>query len=345
MSRRQKLRKVRKFLLWLLQKPLIWIANFFSQAPRREDVFRSLSQLYTSAEQPLFSRLLIVEKDVKDLRLIVFSDQHKGNKSFADDFASNEFNYLQALKYYYDEGFTFVGLGDCEELWKFPPQEVLDNHAASLTAEAAFMPDRLIKTFGNHDLLWKSQIDATFHLSKFFGLDLKIYEGALIKLSGLDRLLTIFLTHGHQGDSMSDGNRFSSWVIARIWMPLQRYLRLNVNVPSKDYTLRNRHNALMYEWCKSKDDLLLITGHTHKPVFASGRYYSAPGAEIVTEDENLKPAYFNSGCCCYADGDITGIEIADAEIRLVRWHHDEGASRRTVLERTPLSELMTDLIS
>jgi hypothetical protein len=33
----------------------------------------------------------------------------------------------------------------------------------------------------------------------------------------------------------------------------------------------------------------------------------------------VPPCYFNTGCCSFPDGDITGLEIADGEIRLVRW--------------------------
>ncbi len=49
-----------------------------------------------------------------------------------------------------------------------------------------------------------------------------------------------------------------------------------------------------------------------------------------------KPCYFNSGCCCYPDGDITGIEIAHAEIRLVRWSPAPEKSMK-VLAYAPLA--------
>lgn len=32
-----------------------------------------------------------------------------------------------------------------------------------------------------------------------------------------------------------------------------------------------------------------------------------------------KPCYFNTGCCSYSDGDITGIEINDKKIKLIKW--------------------------
>jgi hypothetical protein len=32
-----------------------------------------------------------------------------------------------------------------------------------------------------------------------------------------------------------------------------------------------------------------------------------------------KPCYFNTGCCSFSDGDITGIEISEGNINLVKW--------------------------
>ncbi|MGZ3873449.1 MAG: metallophosphoesterase, partial [Mucilaginibacter sp.] len=50
--------------------------------------------------------------------------------------------------------------------------------------------------------------------------------------------------------------------------------------------------------------------------------------------------YFNSGCCCFNDGDITGIEIADASIRLIKWEYGPGRkSERIVLEECRLEDL------
>ncbi len=143
---------------------------------------------------------------------------------------------------------------------------------------------------------------------------------------------------------MSDNNSFSTWVVAHVWMPIQRYLRLNINVPSKDYTLRHQHNQLMHEWSNMKDNLLLITGHTHQPVFASGRYYSHPETNIKTKTSEVKPCYFNTGCCCFSDGDITGIEICEGMIRLVKWHSKNETAEKKILEQISLKDLSNDLI-
>ena len=57
----------------------------------------------------------------------------------------------------------------------------------------------------------------------------------------------------------------------------------------------------------------------------------------------VKPSYFNTGCCCFSDGDITGIEIEGDNIRLVKWEEVEGKIRRLVLEQSPLTYIFEEL--
>ena len=58
----------------------------------------------------------------------------------------------------------------------------------------------------------------------------------------------------------------------------------------------------------------------------------------------LKPTYFNSGCCCNNDGDITGIEIDQDCIRLIKWHSKQGSPARLILEEAPMAELMEAVV-
>jgi len=55
--------------------------------------------------------------------------------------------------------------------------------------------------------------------------------------------------------------------------------------------------------------------------------------------ESLKPTYFNSGCCCFEDGTITGIEITDGFIRLIKWSKVNGVPTRIIAEETRLADL------
>ena len=52
------------------------------------------------------------------MKLIVMSDMHRGDGSGADDFAQNSLIYRCALEYYLENGFTYIELGDAEELWE-----------------------------------------------------------------------------------------------------------------------------------------------------------------------------------------------------------------------------------
>ncbi len=339
---------MKRFLKKILG-PLLTRLAASAAAPDKKEVFKSLTKLLDSLHKKDTSRGLILNADFYKDRFIVFSDHHKGNKDAGDDFASNEKNYLAALDFYYSNKFIYINLGDSEELWKYKPEQVISKNVKALQSEARFHEQKkYYKTFGNHDLTWKNKIDVDIWFKKIFRLPLPVYEGLVIRTLVENKSLSVFLTHGHQGDKMSDNNAFSTWIVSHIWRPLQRYLAINVNTPAKDYVLRDRHNIIMYEWSSRKNNLLLITGHTHKPVFASGLYSNHPSNNIplkteTSNNKKLKPTYFNSGCCCYNDDDITGIEIADGKISLVKWHWEEGLSKRVVLEERELNKLINDL--
>jgi len=56
-----------------------------------------------------------------------------------------------------------------------------------------------------------------------------------------------------------------------------------------------------------------------------------------------RSCYFNSGCCCFSNGDITGIELAEGEIRLVLWTAESMDPSLRVLERRPLRAVFAGL--
>ena len=53
-----------------------------------------------------------------------------------------------------------------------------------------------------------------------------------------------------------------------------------------------------------------------------------------------KPCYFNTGCCSFEDGSITGIEITDGNIRLIRWRGEENKPQRHILQEASLSSII-----
>jgi hypothetical protein len=340
-----------KKLLKKILGPLLTRLASNASRPDKKEVFKSLSKLLRNLNVKPGNRGLGLNVNFNTDKFIIFSDHHKGNKDHGDDFAGNEKNYLPALDYYFSNKYNYINLGDSEELWKYKPDQVISKNIKALNSEARFHSQKkYFKTFGNHDLTWKNKLDVDIWFKGIFKLPLPVFEGLLLKTDIGGKPLSVFLTHGHQGDKMSDNNIISTWLVSHIWRPLQRYLELNVNTPAKDFALRDRHNIMMYEWSSYKKNLLLITGHTHKPVFASGLYSDhpsnhIPGQKVTATGERKKliPSYFNSGCCCYNDDDITGIEIAGGQIRLVKWHWEVNTSKRVVLEEVELEKLVNDL--
>ncbi|RYE43394.1 MAG: metallophosphoesterase [Sphingobacteriales bacterium] len=360
---------MRKLLQKLLSGTVIRMANKYSSRPDAQRVHESLTALYGRIQREPGKRGLILDLKSED-KVIVFSDQHKGTRNNSDDFFLSEPTYLAALDYYDKQNYLYCNLGDSEELWKNQLFGVLKSNAATFEAEKRFIKrDAFIKLFGNHDLYWDNDPLAWFQLKRIYGAHIKIYEGAIFRLPVLGTPLSIFLTHGHQGDLQSDGNWFSKWFVSNVWAPLQSFLKINPNTPAYDNQLKSAHNAIMYSWTAKQSNLALITGHTHQPVFNSlthlERVYlklnkartdndkktiQALEAELLAGNitgekspriDYSKNTYFNSGCCCYSDGDITGIEIGEGVIRLIKWKSSDGESSRIVLEEAAL-ELLLD---
>lgn len=357
---------MRSFLRFLLTKPILWFAERYASAPDRQRVFSALTKLKKTIERDPGKKGFVLPFNSSSHRFIIFSDQHKGRKNGADDFLPAEKNYLAALAYYEHAGFHLIALGDCEELWENNMLQITRHNGPSFEMEQKFITrSAFTKIVGNHDLDWEIDPLAPTFLKKIYGVSVPVLQAIILETRIGGQSLKIFCTHGHQGDLQSDGNWLSKFFITKIWAPLQAYLRINPNTPAYDKELKTEHNRVMYEWAKEQDQMILITGHTHQPVFNSLTHFERlqrdhrralyeqnaawaeaienemmwrrADAQPVTEDYGkVKPVYFNTGCCCFSDGDITGIEIADDNIRLVKWTATDGKSTRMVLEEDTL---------
>ena len=320
-------------------------------------------------------------------RYIIFSDQHKGSRNGADDFQRSERAYNAALAHYQALGYYLIVLGDVEELWEERPQAVLQAYPYSLALEKAFHEaGRYYRAYGNHDDIWQYPDAVRKHLQPQFGpKPLKVYEGFTIPVKQHNRLLgDFFLVHGHQGTLTSDHFLDTSkWLVRHFWRPFQRLTKIRLTTPAKDLQLRQAHNIAMYAWAVHQKDLVLITGHTHYPVFEAKTHELQLEEELAALDQNKrlshdekvearaflaaqlawvrtpqqkpacegtksapgkgKPCYFNTGCCSFSDGDITGLEIADGVIRLVRWPDDDDAPVPKVLAKAKLFDIFNQL--
>lgn len=308
-------------------------------------------------------------------RYVIFSDHHKGARTLADPFQQCEKTYLAALEHYYDGGFTLIILGDGEELLEESIEGVIGAYPDVLRSEARFHPERLLRIYGNHDIHWQTAEVVRQFLDPFFPQINYRQELLFAYEDGLQTSGEVLLIHGHQGTVESDILSFlASWVL-----PYYRNFQIRTGFgaltsPSRDACLRSQHDNRLYRWVSQKSKLILIAGHTHRPVWSSKTHLDKLANELhrllqlepeersanhadeirqlMEEIEKrqkehppcedilkTKPCYFNTGCCQFADGDITGIEIENGVIRLVKWGEASQDMQRTILEQNKLSEI------
>jgi predicted phosphodiesterase len=310
-------------------------------------------------------------------RFIVFSDQHKGAGDQADEFRKCQGAYAAALRYYRERGFTLILLGDVEELWEQNFGEVEKAYREILALEGSFGAGRYLRVWGNHDDQWMDAKAVSKRLAPYMppgevleGLRFDVRHGG----RGLGR---IFLVHGHQGEFGSEHLRGIARVVLKVYRIWQRLTGLGTTTPAKDACLRGEHDRTMYQWAAGQDRLMLIAGHTHRPVWSSrthleklqdqlraleARPASPERDRLIREKQDEiekrrarmgdcndvpKPrkCYFNAGCCRYDDGDITGMELEDGVLRLLKWSATPpgGSSARMVLEEDLVEAILTGL--
>ncbi|GAA3774394.1 hypothetical protein GCM10022271_03130 [Corallibacter vietnamensis] len=246
-------------------------------------------------------------------KFIFFSDCHRGDNSFADDFANNRNIYFHALKHYYAEGFSYCELGDGDELWEnlsFTP--ILEAHKNVYNLMKLFyQQDRLHMIWGNHDMVYRNPNYVKRNLFTYFDAktgkeeslfpNIQYHEGIVLKHCETEQQL--FLTHGHQADWWNYTFwKWSRFLVRVLWKPLNVMGIADPTSPAKNYKELIKVEKRTKKWIIENNNLITITGHTHRPRFPE------PG-DI---------AFFNDGSCVHPRS-ITGLEIENGEISLIKW--------------------------
>ncbi|MCB0398997.1 MAG: metallophosphoesterase family protein [Winogradskyella sp.] len=275
-------------------------------------------------------------------KFILFSDCHRGDNSFADDFANNRNIYFHALKHYYTEGFSYCELGDGDELWEnLSFESILNAHKNVYMLMKQFHDEgKLHMIWGNHDMVYRDPKYVEKHLSTYFDpkvgenvelfCDIKYHEGIILKHSETGQEL--FLCHGHQADWWNYIFwRWSRFLVRILWKPLNVMGIADPTSPAKNYKELIKVERRTKKWIVENNNLVTIVGHTHRPRFPE------PG-DI---------AFFNDGSCVHPRS-ITGLEIENGKISLVKWQiatTDDGTLKivRVLLEGpTPLIDYKTE---
>ena len=246
-------------------------------------------------------------------KFILFSDCHRGDNSFADDFANNRNIYFHALKHYYNEGFQYCELGDGDELWEnLSFESIFYAHKNVYMLMKQFHDEaRLHMIWGNHDMVYRDPKYVEKYLSTFFdpktGNDedlfcgIQYHEGIVLKHSETNQEL--FLTHGHQADWWNYTFwKWSRFLVRILWKPLNVMGIADPTSPAKNYTELIKVERRTKKWISENNNLITVVGHTHRPRFPE------PG-DI---------AFFNDGSCVHPRS-ITGLEIENGAISLIKW--------------------------
>lgn len=278
---------------------------------------RRLTRVFKASEEILFD---------DTSRFVFLSDCHRGDNSKADDFAPNRTIYSSALDYYYTNDYTYIEIGDGDELWENDLfSTLLQAHRdVYLLMQKFYKAGRLYMIWGNHDIVKQRRNFVQKNLFEYYNPitqkfeplfnNIKIHEGLILRYCGTHH--KIFVVHGHQGDLLND----RLWPLARflvrcIWRHVECFRRRNPISPARNISRMNAIENNIINWVKANKQLV-ITGHTHHSSFAK------PG-EIP---------YFNDGCCVYPNL-ITGIEIRNGEIMLVKWSQKPSNNRRSTVTR------------
>ncbi|WP_179021710.1 metallophosphoesterase family protein [Winogradskyella forsetii] len=246
-------------------------------------------------------------------KFILFSDCHRGDNSFADDFANNRNIYYHALRHYFLEGFSYCELGDGDELWEnLSFESIFRAHKNVYMLMKQFHDiGRLHMIWGNHDMVYRDPEYVEKHLNTFFDpktgqsedlfCDIKYHEGIILEHTETNQEL--FLTHGHQADWWNFLFwKWSRFMVRILWKPLNVMGIADPTSPAKNYTELIKIERRTKRWIIENNNLITVVGHTHRPRFPE------PG-DI---------AYFNDGSCVHPRS-ITGLEIENGAISLIKW--------------------------
>lgn len=245
-------------------------------------------------------------------RIVIMSDCHRGNGSWGDNFSNNQNLFFAALYHYYENGYTYIELGDGDELWENRKiEDIINVHSDAFWLMSLLYKDyRFYMLYGNHDIIKRDPrfVQNKCHsfycdtvnsrIALFPGIE--INEGIILRFRNTK--YQILLTHGHQADFINNEIwRITKFLVRYLWKPLELIGVKDPTSAAKNNKRKNSIEKKLNDW-SAKNQQMLICGHTHRPVFPK------PGESL----------YFNDGSCVHPRC-ITAIEIKNGTIALVKW--------------------------
>lgn len=257
-------------------------------------------------------------------KIVLFSDCHRGVGNANDNFLKNQNVYFGALRYYYEKGFTYIELGDGDELWENRSfASIREIHSNVFWLLSRFQEkNRLYMIYGNHDAELKECREFPHYpgiVLRLCGFSHSVFQRNESDSGANSFCRDLYLTHGHQADTLNSVFwKLSRFLVRYFWQPLEQKGVLDPTSAAKNYKRRKRVEERLAHWAEEKD-CYLITGHTHRPMLESGMSH-----------------YFNTGSCVHPRC-ITCMELEGDRLCLVKWHVDTRADRSLFVNRTVLA--------
>ena len=263
-------------------------------------------------------------------RYAIISDCHRGRGNSNDNFLKNQNLYFTALSHYYERGFTYIELGDGDELWENRKMsQIVEIHSDVFWLLSLYRRQgRLYMVYGNHDMEKKKAgfgnllLDSCFCREKqcirpFFE-DLPFYEGLILENASQD--FRLFLTHGHQADFFNSACwKLTRFLVRHLWEPMEHFGVLDPTSAAKNYVHKDMVEQRLSRYAM-ETKRPLITGHTHRPRLN-------PQA----------PYYINTGSCVHPRC-IACLEIVCGKMILVKWTLSVREDKTLYVAREILSE-------
>ncbi len=248
----------------------------------------------------------------RDSKYVFISDCHRGNGSTGDEFSKNRNTYIHAMTHYFDNGFTYVEVGDGDELWEAGRISVIQEaHTDAVNAIKRFHDaGRMIMIYGNHNMRLRDLEYVKYNYYRYYNEFTERFEDLFPGLQPIEALRLveeetrqeIFVVHGHQGDLANDQLWFvTKFSLRYFWRYFHNFGIKNPASPVKNIFKRHKIEKNYIKWIE-QNRMMLICGHTHR--FKYPRSGELP--------------YFNTGCCVYPTT-ITAIELENGQISLIRW--------------------------
>ena len=243
-------------------------------------------------------------------KIVIMSDCHRGSGGVLDNYLKNKLIHERALKYYYKKGYTYIELGDGDELWEVDDyKQIIKEYINIFRIIKKFhQKKRLIMIYGNHDINKRdiNMMNSTF--STYYNseknkeekllFDLKVEESIVLRY----KKYKLLLIHGHQIDFLSGKLIYlAKFLVRNFWRVLERRIIKDPTDAMKNYPAKNKQELKLKKWSLD-NNILLIAGHTHHPIFP----------------KKSESRYFNSGSCIHPNG-ISCLEIENGCISLVKW--------------------------